>query len=147
MVWNEDTGETAFQVNEKEPLEAEAVIVDEMSMVDLPLMRALLAALRDDCRLVMVGDPDQLPSVGPGNVFGDLIRSGRVETVALTEIFRQAQTSAIIRAAHEVNRGRVPELRNASGSDFFFMRRRDPLAVVELVVELCGKRLPRSMTQ
>ena len=145
MSWNEDTGETAFQVNEKEPLEAEAVIVDEMSMVDLPLMRALLAALRDDCRLVMVGDPDQLPSVGPGNVFGDLIRSGRVETVALTEIFRQAQTSAIIRAAHEVNRGRVPELRNASGSDFFFMRRRDPLAVVELVVELCGKRLPRSM--
>ena len=90
MVWREETGELTFQKNEKEPLEAEAVIVDEMSMVDLPLMAALLAALKPDCRLVMVGDPDQLPSVGPGNVFSDLIRSGRIETVALTEIFRQA---------------------------------------------------------
>ena len=145
MIWKEETGEVAFQKNEKEPLKAEAVIVDEMSMVYLPLMSALLAALRDDCRLIMVGDPDQLPSVGPGNVFGDLIRSGRVETVALTEIFRQAQASAIIRAAHAVNRGGLPELRNSADSDFFFMRRRDPLAAMELVVELCGKRLPQSM--
>lgn len=145
MVWKEDTGEVTFQKNEKEPLEAEAVIVDEMSMVDLPLMSALLAALRPDCRLVMVGDPDQLPSVGPGNVFGDLIRSGRVETVSLTEIFRQAQRSAIIRTAHAVNQGTLPELKNTSGSDFFFMRRRDPQAAVELVVELCRKRLPENM--
>ena len=145
MSWREDSGEVAFQRNEKEPLEAEAVIVDEMDMVDLPLMQALLAAVRDDCRLVMVGDPDQLPSVGPGNVFGDLIRSGRVETVGLTEIFRQAQASAIIRAAHAVNRGQLPELRNTADSDFFFMRRRDPLTAVDLVVELCGKRLPRNM--
>ena len=145
MTWKEETGEVAFQKNEKEPLEAEAVIVDEMSMVDLPLMSALLAALRDDCRLIMVGDPDQLPSVGPGNVFSDLIRSGRVEAVALTEIFRQAQASAIIRAAHAVNRGGLPELRNSADSDFFFLRRRDPLAAMELVVELCGKRLPQSM--
>ena len=123
MTWKEDTGELSFQKNEKEPLEAEAVIVDEMSMVDLPLMSALLSALRPDCRLVMVGDPDQLPSVGPGNVFGDLIRSGRVETVALTEIFRQAQRSAIIRAAHAVNQGTLPELKNTADSDFFFMRR------------------------
>ena len=76
MSWREDTGEVTFQKNEKEPLEAGAVIVDEMSMVDLPLMEALLSALRPDCRLIMVGDPDQLPSVGPGNVFSDLIRSG-----------------------------------------------------------------------
>ncbi|MBD5161141.1 MAG: ATP-dependent RecD-like DNA helicase [Oscillibacter sp.] len=145
MTWKEDTGELSFQKNEKEPLQAEAVIVDEMSMVDLPLMAALLAAIRDDCRLIMVGDPDQLPSVGPGNVFSDLIRSGRAEMVSLTEIFRQAQASAIIRAAHAVNRGQLPELRNTSASDFFFMRRRDPLTAVDLVVELCKKRLPDNM--
>lgn len=145
MVWKEDAGEVTFQKNEKEPLEAEAVIVDEMSMVDLPLMSALLSALRPGCRLVMVGDPDQLPSVGPGNVFGDLIRSGRVATVALTQIFRQAQRSAIIRAAHAVNQGALPELRNEATSDFFFMRRRDPQAAVDLVVELCRKRLPENM--
>ena len=143
--WTEETGELVFQKNAKDPLEAEAVIVDEMSMVDLPLMSALLSALRADCRLVMVGDPDQLPSVGPGNVFGDLIRSGRVSAVNLTEIFRQAQASAIIRAAHEVNAGRLPVLRNTADSDFFFLRRRDPKAVVELVTELCGQRLPQNM--
>ena len=143
MTWKED--ELSFQKNEKEPLQAEAVVVDEMSMVDLPLMYALLSALRDNCRLIMVGDPDQLPSVGPGNVFGDLIRSGRVETVNLTEIFRQAQASAIIRAAHAVNQGQLPELRNSRDSDFFFMRRREPQALVELVVELCGSRLPKNM--
>ena len=143
MTWKEDG--LSYQKNEKEPLQAEAVVVDEMSMVDLPLMYALLSALRDNCRLIMVGDPDQLPSVGPGNVFGDLIRSGRVETVNLTEIFRQAQASAIIRAAHAVNQGQLPELRNSRDSDFFFMRRREPLAVVELVVELCGSRLPKNM--
>ncbi len=143
MTWRED--ETVFLKNEQDPLQAEAVIVDEMSMVDLPLMAALLSAVKDDCRLIMVGDRDQLPSVGPGNVFGDLIRSGRVETVNLTEIFRQAQTSAIVRAAHAVNQGQLPELRNAAGSDFFFMRRRDPAAAVELVVELCKRRLPDNM--
>ncbi len=145
MTWREETGEVTFQKNEKDPLEAEAVIVDEMSMVDLPLMSALLSALKPDCRLVMVGDPDQLPSVGPGNVFGDLIRSGRVETVALTEIFRQAQASAIVRAAHAVNSGQLPELKNPPDSDFFFMRRRDPLTAVDLVVELCKTRLPQNM--
>ena len=145
MTWREETGEVTFQKNEKDPLEAEAVIVDEMSMVDLPLLHALLSAVKDDCRLVMVGDPDQLPSVGPGNVFGDLIRSGRVETVRLTEIFRQAQASAIIRSAHAVNQGQLPPLRNSAGSDFFFMRRRDPQAAVELVVELCRTRLPQNM--
>ena len=145
MSWREDTGEVTFQKNEKEPLEAGAVIVDEMSMVDLPLMNALLAALRPDCRLIMVGDPDQLPSVGPGNVFSDLIRSGRIPVVALTEIFRQAQSSAIIRAAHAVNGGSLPPLKNLSDSDFFFLRRRDPQAAVELVVELCRDRLPKNM--
>ena len=145
MTWREETGEVTFQKNEKDPLTAAAVVVDEMSMVDLPLMHALLSAVKDDCRLIMVGDPDQLPSVGPGNVFGDLIRSGRVETVGLTEIFRQARASAIIRAAHAVNEGQLPELKNTRDGDFFFMRRRDPLTAVDLVVELCGTRLPKNM--
>ncbi len=112
MSWREDTGEVTFPKTEKEPLEADAVILDEMSMVDLQLFTALLRALRPGCRLVMVGDPDQLPSVGAGNVFSDLIRSGRIPVVALTEIFRQAQSSAIIRAAHAVNGGSLPPLKN-----------------------------------
>lgn len=145
MTWDDKTGAVAFQKNEKEPLKAEAVIVDEMSMVDLPLMSALLHALKDDCRLIMVGDPDQLPSVGPGNVLSDLLRSGRVESVALTEIFRQARESAIIRSAHAVNQGNLPELKNSSEGDFFFMRRRNPETAVDLVVELVAKRLPQGM--
>jgi len=144
MSYNEQTGELAFLKNENEPLEADAVIVDEMSMVDLPLMRALLAALRPETRLVMVGDPDQLPSVGPGNVFGDLIRSGAIETVALTEIFRQAQKSAIIRNAHSVNMGLHPALESNQG-DFFFLCRRDPQRLVDTVVSLCKQRLPDNM--
>ena len=110
MTFNELTGEVTFKKNEKDLLEADAVIVDEMSMVDLPLMDALLAALKPGCRLVMVGDPDQLPSVGPGNVLGDILRSGSVASVTLTEVFRQAEQSAIIRNAHAVNRGRTPDL-------------------------------------
>ncbi|MFQ9771839.1 MAG: AAA family ATPase [Oscillospiraceae bacterium] len=102
-------------------MEADAVIVDETSMVDLALMRALLAALRPGCRLVLVGDPDQLLSVGAGNVFGDLIRSERVATVALKDIFRQAEQSAIVRSAHLVNEGQLPELQNTAASDFFFL--------------------------
>jgi len=145
MSWDERTGAVKFQKNEKDPLEADAVIVDETSMVDLALMRAFLAALRPGCRLVLVGDPDQLPSVGAGNVFSDLIRSARVETVALTEVFRQAQRSAIIRSAHAVNEGRAPELNNTAESDFFFLPRRDPVRLVDTVVELCKTRLPDKM--
>lgn len=145
MSWDERTGQVKFQKNEKDPIRADAVIVDETSMVDLALMRAFLAALRPGCRLVLVGDPDQLPSVGAGNVFSDLIRSGRVETVALTEVFRQAQESAIIRNAHAVNEGRVPELQNTAAADFFFLPRRDSVRLVDTVVELCKTRLPDKM--
>lgn len=145
MSWDERTGQVKFAKNEKDPLKADAVIVDETSMVDLALMRAFLAALRPGCRLVLVGDPDQLPSVGAGNVFSDLIRSGKIETVALTEVFRQAQRSAIIRNAHAVNEGRAPELSNTAESDFFFMPRRDPVRLVDTVVELCKTRLPDKM--
>ncbi len=145
MSWDERTGQVKFQKDEKDPLKADAIIVDETSMVDLALMRALLAALKPGCRLVLVGDPDQLPSVGAGNVFSDLIRSGRVQTVALTEVFRQARQSAIIRNAHTVNEGGVPDLQNTSESDFFFMPRRDPVRLVDTVVELCKTRLPDKM--
>ena len=144
MSWNEATHEVTFTKGEKEPLEADAVIVDEMSMVDLPLFAALLRALRPGTRLVMVGDADQLPSVGPGNVFSDLIRSGRVETVFLREVFRQAERSAIIRNAHAVNAGEPPRLQNDQG-DFYFLCRRDAQRAVSTVVELCKTRLPEKM--
>ena len=144
MSWNEATHEVTFTKGEKEPLEADAVIVDEMSMVDLPLFAALLRALRPGTRLVMVGDADQLPSVGPGNVFSDLIRSGKVETVFLREVFRQAERSAIIRNAHAVNAGEPPRLQNDQG-DFYFLCRRDAQRAVSTVVELCQSRLPEKM--
>ena len=133
-----------FSKTEKEPLEADAVIVDEMSMVDLPLFSALLRALRPGTRLVLVGDADQLPSVGAGNVFSDLIRSGRMETVFLREVFRQAEQSAIIRNAHAVNLGQPPQLTNDQG-DFFFLCRREAERAVSTVVELCKSRLPDNM--
>ena len=144
MSWNEQTATAAFMKGEKEPLEADAVIVDEMSMVDLQLMRALLAALRPGTRLVMVGDPDQLPSVGAGNVFGDLIRSEIIPVIALREVFRQAEQSAIIRNAHAVNSGECPDLGNKQG-DCFFLARRDAVRLADTVVELCGTRLPNNM--
>ena len=138
------TGRLVFTKNSYDPLKADAVIVDETSMVDVPLMAALLDALRDDCRLVLVGDPDQLPSVGPGNLFADLIRSGRVPTVCLTEIFRQAAQSAIVRNAHMINRGQLPDLRK-NDSDFFFLGRRDGPSVLDTIVDLCRRRLPERM--
>ena len=144
MSWSESARQVVFAKTEKEPLEADAVIVDEMSMVDLPLFSALLRALRPGTRLVLVGDADQLPSVGAGNVFSDLIRSGRVETVFLREVFRQAEQSAIIRNAHAVNLGQAPDLTNNQG-DFFFLCRRDPERAVTTLVELCKTRLPEKM--
>ena len=144
MSWNEATQQVAFTKTEKEPLETDAVIVDEMSMVDLTLFSALLRALRPGTRLVLVGDADQLLSVGAGNVFSDLIRSGRVETVFLREVFRQAEKSAIIRNAHAVNLGQPPRLTNDQG-DFFFMCRRDGERTVSTIVELCRTRLPEKM--
>lgn len=144
MSYNDLTGRVTYKKGESDPLEAEAVLVDEMSMVDLPLMQALLAALRPGCRLVMIGDADQLPSVGAGNVFGDLIRSGRIPLVALTEVFRQADKSYIIRNAHLVNGGIGPDLKTNQG-DFFFLCRRVPERMVSTVVELCKTRLPEKM--
>ncbi|MCD8084775.1 MAG: ATP-dependent RecD-like DNA helicase [Clostridiales bacterium] len=138
------SGQLAFSKDEDEPLEADAVIVDEMSMVDIPLMTSLLKALKGGCRLVLVGDPDQLPSVGPGQLFDHLIRSGKIPLVRLTEIFRQAQESAIVMNAHAVDQGQCPDLHNR-GKDFFFLRRPDPEQAVETIVDLCVRRLPQNM--
>ncbi|NCB62927.1 MAG: ATP-dependent RecD-like DNA helicase [Clostridia bacterium] len=138
------SGQLVFAHGEDDPLAADAVIVDETSMVDIVLMRSLLAALRGDCRLILVGDPDQLPSVGPGNLLSDLLRSGRIPTVRLNEIFRQAAESAIVRNAHMVNRGETPDLHN-NYNDFFFLRRKEPQRTAETIVELCSKRLPEKM--
>ena len=138
------TGQLAFSRNQDDPLPVDAVIVDETSMVDISLMAALLAALRSDCRLVLVGDPDQLPSVGPGNVLDHLLRSEVIPAVRLTEIFRQARESAIVMSAHGVNEG-VPPRRDNKSKDFFVMVRRDPTRAAETIVELCRTRLPNNM--
>jgi exodeoxyribonuclease V alpha subunit len=138
-------GALAFSRNESAPLTADAVIVDEASMVDIPLMCALLSALRSDCRLVLVGDPHQLPSVGPGNLLSDLIRSEQIPTLCLTEIFRQAALSSIVRNAHAVNQGKAPELVNSTNGDFFFLRRLDPSSALNTIVDLCCSRLPEHL--
>ena len=142
--FDEQTGAMAFYHDEDAPLSCDAMIVDETSMVDLPLMASLLKALKPGCRLLLVGDPDQLPPVGPGNVFSDLIRSGMVQTVRLTQIFRQAQKSLIVMNAHADNQGELPRL-TATDRDFFFLRRRDPAAAVRTIQELCQTRLPKNM--
>lgn len=137
-------GELVFKRDESDPLICDAVILDESSMVDIVLLRALLSAMPPECRLVMVGDADQLPSVGPGNVFLDIIRSETVETVRLTEIFRQSEDSYIVRNAHMINRGEHPLLtENKNG--FYFMRRKDSAAAVETILDLCSTRLPDKM--
>ena len=139
-----EDGEMVFVHNSHNPLVCDAVIVDESSMVDLLLMYDLVQALPENCRLILVGDPDQLPSVGAGNVFSDLIRSERIPTVRLTEIFRQARESLIVMNAHRVNRGEAPELREKK-KDFFFLQRSSDEAVCQTIVDLCARRLPRNM--
>lgn len=139
-----ETGEMFFLRGEDEPLDCDALIVDEVSMVDVLLMHSLLLALPERASLILVGDPDQLPSVGAGNLFADLIRSQAIPTISLTEIFRQAQDSLIVMNAHAVNSGALPVL-TAKDRDFFFMKRRSAEAVVQTVAELCSDRLPRNM--
>lgn len=138
------TGEMYFVHDETNPLKCDAVIVDEMSMVDVLLMDSLLRAIPEKATVILVGDPDQLPSVGAGNLFSDLIRSAMVYTIALTDIFRQAQESLIVMNAHAVNHGELPIL-TARDRDFFFMKRRTPTAVVQTIAELCAERLPKNM--
>ena len=130
-----------FQRNEDNPVDARVVIIDEASMVDLMLMYNLLKALPAGCRLVMVGDVDQLPAVGAGNVLRDLISAGNIPCFRLNYIFRQARESMIIVNAHRVNQGEMPYL-NIKNKDFFFMPEEDPENAARLVVELCRERLP-----
>lgn len=140
-----EDGETVvFSKHEGDPLNCDALVLDECSMVDITLMSSLLKALKPSCRLVLVGDADQLPSVGPGNVFSDIIRSQTVPTVRLTEIFRQKGDSRIVRNAHMINRGEHPDF-EANTGDFFRLRRLNGGTAVETIVELCARRLPENM--
>lgn len=140
----EDGQSVIFSKHEGDPLNCDALVLDECSMVDITLMSSLLKALKPGCRLVLVGDADQLPSVGPGNVFSDIIRSKTVPTVRLTEIFRQKGDSRIVRNAHMINRGEHPDF-EANTGDFFRLRRLKGGTAVETIVELCARRLPENM--
>lgn len=132
-----------YQKNEENPLEGDVLIVDECSMIDIILMNSLLKAIPPTMRLIMVGDIDQLPSVGAGNVLRDIIDSGVFPVVRLTRIFRQAQSSRIIMNAHRINEGRMPDISNGKESDFFFMENEEPEAVVPQIVKLVKENLPR----
>jgi len=132
-----------FKRTADSPLGGDAVIVDETSMVDIELFRSLLEALPPDCRLILVGDKDQLPSVGPGSVLADLTASGVAPVVRLDEIFRQARSSAIVVGAHEVNAGCVPTFCTDDAGDFFFVERSDPERAVDTIVDLATNRIPR----
>ena len=140
--WDENDN-PVFQRNERNPLECDAVVIDELSMVDAYVFESVLRALPVGCRLILVGDSDQLPSVGAGNVIGDLIASGVFPTVQLSEIFRQSMESLIVTNAHRIVGGEMPVL-NVRSSDFFFMPAEDARAVSELVLSLAVTRLPKS---
>ena len=140
----EDEESVVFGKNAGDLLECEAVILDECSMVDISLMSALLEAMPADARLVLVGDADQLPSVGPGDVFSAIIRSEAVPVIRLTDIFRQNRNSRIVRNAHMINRGEHPDLSENAG-DFFRLRRLQAASTVDTITELCATRLPQKM--
>ena len=139
-----NTGLMYFAKDESNPLKADAIIVDEMSMVDIELLHNLLKAIPQGRRLVLVGDPDQLPPVGPGFPFGDMLRSNMLPAIRLTEVFRQAQESLIVMNAHRVNHGELPDLKNRR-SDFFFLPARSEQEVAQTIVDLCARRLPQNM--
>ena len=131
-----------YQKNEETPLEGDVLIVDECSMIDIVLMNALMKAIPPHMRLILVGDIDQLPSVGAGNVLRDVIDSEVFPVVRLTRIFRQAQTSRIIMNAHKINAGQMPDISNGKNTDFFFMTQEDPEEAAKKIVELVHKKLP-----
>lgn len=139
---NENKKRQTFNKNEDNPIEADVIIVDECSMIDILLMRSLLEAIPAGSRLILVGDVDQLPSVGAGNVLKDIINSGCINVIKLNQIFRQAQKSAIVMNAHRINNGEYPIL-NEKGSDFFFLKREDIEDLNKTIVELVTERLPK----
>ena len=130
--------------NDENPLDGGALIVDECSMIDIILMNALLKAIPIDMRLILVGDIDQLPSVGAGNVLRDIIDSERIPVVRLTRIFRQAQTSRIITNAHRINQGYFPDISNGKGTDFFFIPMEDPSLAAAEIVNIVKNRIPKA---
>ncbi|MEM5788603.1 MAG: AAA family ATPase, partial [Syntrophobacteraceae bacterium] len=133
-----------FQRNDQKPLSADLVIVDETSMMDTVIANHLLKAIPVQAVLILVGDSDQLPSVGPGNVLGDIIDSGKFPVIRLTEIFRQASLSRIITNAHRIRQGQFPDLRiEGDIQDFYFIGREEPEEAVETIVKLCTERIPR----
>ena len=138
----EEETKNGFARNAENPLEADVIIIDEMSMVDLPLMNALLTAIMPGTRLILVGDCNQLPSVGPGSVLKDLIASESFPVVMLTRIFRQAQESDIVVNAHKINRGEPVVLDNKS-RDFFFLKRQDPNVIISVLLTLIQKKMPK----
>jgi exodeoxyribonuclease V alpha subunit len=141
LAYNPQSG--AFERDHESPLEADLVVVDECSMVDLALFRALVVALTPRTQLVLVGDIDQLPSVGAGAVLSDVIASGAATVVRLTEIFRQAAQSKIVTSAHQINSGQLPDLDTPPGtSDFYFVGRDEAVAARETVVEMVTERIP-----
>lgn len=140
-----DPGRRQFRRDSGNPLECALLVVDEMSMVDVPLMNSLLKALREETSLLLVGDVDQLPSVGPGQVLGDLINSGAFPVVRLVEVFRQAARSKIVVNAHRVNKGDLPDLGKPDGlSDFYFVPAEDPAAATRKTLELVRNRIPKA---
>ncbi|MDR1914354.1 MAG: ATP-dependent RecD-like DNA helicase [Clostridiales bacterium] len=138
---SDDSKRQSFSRNENNPIEADVIIIDESSMVDLMLMFHLLKAIAPGARLILAGDVDQLPSVGPGNILADIIQSGAVNVVKLTEIFRQAQESAIVLNAHRINHGEYPAV-NDKSKDFFLLKRSTPDEVVNTILDLVMRRLP-----
>ena len=133
-----------FRRDHENPLDCDLLVVDETSMVDVLLMNALVRAIPDKAALLIVGDVDQLPSVGPGQILADLIASGAIPVVRLTEVFRQAATSRIIVNAHRINQGVIPDLRKPEAqSDFYFVEAEDPEIAVARIVELVKTRIPR----
>lgn len=135
-------GHTAFERNETNPLEADVIIIDEMSMVDIYLLHALLKAIEIGTRVILVGDVDQLPSVGPGNVLKDMISSECFPVVCLKQIFRQAAQSDIVVNAHKINEGIVPDINNKS-EDFFLIERDQVIQIQNIILELVMKKLPK----
>ena len=133
-----------YKRNDENPLEGDALIVDECSMIDIILMNSLMKAVPTSMRLVMVGDIDQLPSVGAGNVLRDIMESGKIPVIRLTRIFRQAQSSRIVMSAHAINQGRFPDTSNGKDTDFFFMQQEDPERVAAEIVNLVKNRLPKA---
>jgi exodeoxyribonuclease V alpha subunit len=137
-------GKNGFNRHEQNPLDLDVLVLDECSMIDAPLLRDLTAALPQRARLVLVGDRDQLPSVGPGNVFRDLIESGRFPVINLNRIFRQAEASLIVVNAHRVNQGQLPQFKADKDQNFFFIEEADPLKIQQTIVDLVAERLPKA---